>query len=278
MSFHLTRRAPLWLLACVMCGWSALLGAEVLTVGVVPQHNPTRLAEEWGPLLQRVAAVSGIQLRFRTAPDIPMFEERLAAGEYDLAYMNPYHYRLFSENPGYRALLHARNQALRGILVVRRDSPIESLAALEGAEIAFPSPAAFAATLLVRAEFAAQGHHITPRYVASHDSVYHAVIKGLYPAGGGVVRTLLSMAPEVRDQLRVIWTSQPYTPHPIATHPRLSEAQRSRLRDAFVALADDPLGRSLLDSLHIDGWQAAEDSDWADVRALQLDPEEGAKR
>ena len=62
-----------------------------LSFGVVPQQSATRLAEEWGPLLAEISRRSGVALVFKTAPSIPVFEERLAKGEYDLAYMNPYH-------------------------------------------------------------------------------------------------------------------------------------------------------------------------------------------
>ena len=61
-----------------------------LTFGIVPQQSASRLAEEWGPLLSELSRRSGVLLVFRTAPSIPVFEERLAKGAYDLAYMNPY--------------------------------------------------------------------------------------------------------------------------------------------------------------------------------------------
>ena len=45
----------------------------------------------------------------------------------------------------------------------------------------------------------------------------------------------------------------------------------ARVRDALVALADDPHGRALLAAIQFTGWVAAADADWNDVRALHID-------
>jgi phosphonate transport system substrate-binding protein len=212
-----------------------------------------------------------LDLKFGTAPDIPEFERRVAAGAYDLAYMNPYHYTVFSRDPGYRAFAKTKGQLLKGILVVREDSPIRSPGELAGATLAFPAPAAFAASVLTRAYLREQGIALTPRFVASHDSVYLGVAKGLYAGGGGVVRTFESIDPSVRDQLRILWTTKGYTPHAFAANMRVSAETVRRLADAMVAINQTEEGRALLAPLSMEGFEAAQDSDWDDVRALGLD-------
>ena len=97
-------------------------GAEnALSFGVVPQQSASKLAKLWIPILTAVGERAGVEIRFKTAPDIPTFEQRLARGEYDLAYMNPYHFTMFNQKPGYRALARARDKRIKGILVVRQD-------------------------------------------------------------------------------------------------------------------------------------------------------------
>ena len=71
-----------------------------LGFGIVPQQAASRLAEDWAPLLAEISRRSGVPLAFRTAPSIPIFEERLGLGDYDLAYMNPYHYVVFHAASG----------------------------------------------------------------------------------------------------------------------------------------------------------------------------------
>ena len=67
-----------------------------VTLGVVPQQSASKLAAQWGPLLRIAGERAGVDLVFKTATDIPQFEERCRAGVYDFAYMNPYHYTAVS--------------------------------------------------------------------------------------------------------------------------------------------------------------------------------------
>ncbi|GAB0149600.1 MULTISPECIES: phosphate/phosphite/phosphonate ABC transporter substrate-binding protein [Marichromatium] len=244
--------------------------ATELSFGIVPQQSASTLARAWVPLLEALGARAGVALRFETAADIPTFERRLAQGEYDLAYMNPYHYTVFARDPGYRALARAEGR-LRGVLVVRADSPLREVGSLQGATLAFPAPAAFAASVLIRAELAQRGIAFTPRYVASHDSVYRTVSVGLYPAGGGVVRTLEALDPPRRAELRVLMTTQGYTRHAFASHPRVAPEVVARVREAMLGLAADAEGRALIETLGMPRLVAAEDGDWDDVRALGID-------
>lgn len=240
------------------------------TFGIVPQQAASKLARLWAPVFDYLGRSAGLEIKFRTAPDIPEFERRLAAGDYDFAYMNPYHYTVFSREPGYRAFAKSKGKLLKGILVVRKDSPIQDPRGLSGATLAFPAPAAFAASVLTRAYLKRERIAFTPKFVSSHDSVYLAVAKGLHPGGGGVVRTFESLEPAVRDELRILWTTKGYTPHAFAAHPQVPEEKVKRLAEAMLAMGQNEDGRALLAPLGIKGFEAATDADWDDVRALGI--------
>jgi len=257
--------------ACL--GWQPLARAEAptLSFGIVPQQAASKLAEIWGPLFAEVGRRAGVNLVFRTAPTIPAFEERLGQGEFDLAYMNPYHYVVFHEAAGYRAFVKEKDRKIKGIVVVKHDSPYRGIADLAGKTVAFPAPAAFAASILPQAEFGRLGINITSKFVASHDSVYRAVAAGLQEGGGGIQRTFEAAPPEIRAQLRVLAETPAYTPHAFAAHPRVAPAVLARVKAAMIALADDEAGRRLLEPLAMQkGFAAAEDRDWSDIRALDL--------
>lgn len=242
-----------------------------MTFGVVPQQSASRMAELWTPLLRYLEQVSGVRLVFATARDIPTFERRLAAGEYDFAYINPWHYALYRGVPGYRALARERDRHLQGLIVVPADSPARAPADLAGATLAFPGPAAFAASVLPQAHLRRQRITYTARYLVSHDSVYLAVAKGMYPAGGGVFGTLQQLDPQVRARLRVLWTTPPYPPHALAAHPHVSPAVLAKVREALLAMDREPAARPLLQALALNGFAPARDADWDDMRALKLD-------
>jgi phosphonate transport system substrate-binding protein len=245
-------------------------GARNFTFGVVPQQSASELAKAWIPLFNVLSERAGFGLRFATAPSIPIFERRLAAGEYDFAYMNPYHYTVFSQKPGYRAFAREKGRRLRGMVVVRKDSALRELADLARREIAFPAPASFAATVLVRAELERLGIAVTPRFVGSHESVYLNVVRGVFPAGGGIPRTLQAMEPAVRDELRLLWSTKDYTPHALAAHPRVPADAVARLLDAMEGADAGAAGKAALQGVGFNGIEAAKDADWADVRGLGI--------
>jgi len=243
---------------------------KILTFGVVPQQSASKLAKLWTPIINELTQASGIRITFSTAPDIPTFEKRLSEGQYDIAYMNPYHYIVFHQSAGYQALAKARDKRIKGIIVVAKEGTIKQFSDLNNMTLAFPAPAAFAASILTQSDLMTNQVNFTPKYVSSHDSVYLTVAKGLYPAGGGILRTFNNISPDIRAQLRVFSTTAGFTPHAIAIHPRVTARQAELIQDALNALDKSDSGKKLLNSIKIKGFESANNEDWDDVRALQL--------
>jgi phosphonate transport system substrate-binding protein len=225
--------------------------SRIHTFDVVPQLTAAKIYTTWSPLLQRVGQESGLCFELRVSPTIPEFEQKLLKGEPAFVYLNPYHAVLAYQKQKYQPLLADSEDLLTGILVVRADSPIKSLDELKGQNVAFPAPNAFAASLLIRAELAKKKINITPNFVKTHSNVYRSVIGKDTVAGGGVNNTLDNEAPEVRQQLRVLFETPAYTPHPVATHPSISVAVRDRFLKAMLKLTQDEEGRKLLDGINL---------------------------
>lgn len=262
--------ASVWLLVTFFLQAERAWSQNTLTFGVVPQQPAVELASQWAPVLKMLTEKTGLTLDFETAKDIPTFEKRLAEGRYDIAYMNPLHYVEAHDTVGYAAFARESRALIQGVIVVPENSSVKTIQDLNGLRVAFPSPGAFAATVLPLAILKKQGVHVTPAYVGSHDSVYLAVSKGFFPAGGGIRRTFEKNPAEVRDTLRILWETPQYTPHALAALPRVSQADVAKLLAALIALNDDQKGRLLLERLHFKGFQAANDADWNDVRSLGL--------
>lgn len=251
---------------------SPISAKQQLKFGIVPQSSGSKLAQLWTPILIYLQEKTGYELEFATARNIPTFEKRLEDGKYDIAYMNPYHYTQVNAVAGYQAFAKAKEKRLKGIIVVQKDSNYRELKDLAGLEMAFPSNA-FAANQVPRAYFNQLGISIIPKYVASHDSVYRNVAKGRYPAGGGVMRTFNNTTKESRDNLRILWTSEGYTPHAFAAHPRVNSEAVQRLQQAMLDMDRDPVGQKLLKSIRLKGIESGNDKDWNDVRDLQIKDE-----
>lgn len=245
---------------CIGTSYSACLGAQVstkvYTFDVVPQFPAAKIYTTWSPLLQRIGQEAGLCFELRVSASIPEFEQRFLKGESDFTFLNPYHAVLAYQKKKYQPLLADTQDLLTGILVVRSDNPIKNLNDLKGKNVSFPAPNSFAASLLIRAELAKQKIDVNPVFVKTHSNVYRSVINKDALAGGGVNNTLDNEAPEVRQQLRVLYETPAYTPHPIATHPSVTSEVRERFLKAMVKLSQDEDGQKLLDGINLNKPQA----------------------
>lgn len=245
------------------------LAEQQYSFGIVPQTNGSKLSKLWSPILQYLENKSDIKLRFATARNINTFERRVGSGKYDIVYMSPYHYTVFHDKQGYNAFAKAKKKRLKGIIVVKKDSPYRSINDLENSELAFPSNA-FAANLVPRAVLSKANLSYSAKYVSSHDSVYRNIARGRYPAGGGVLRTFNNTSPEYRNQLRILWKSDGYTPHAFAAHPRVPKAAIEKLQRVLLEMEQDPEGKALLKNIRLKGIEQGTDREWDDVRALNI--------
>jgi len=239
--------------------------------GVVPQQSTLRTVQTWGPVVERISRETGKKIILKTSPDIVTFQRQLSEGTFDFAYMNPHHYISFHDKTGYNALVKAKDKRIKGILVVRKDNPAQSVEQLAGQAVVFPK-GAFAAQIMPEAWLKAQGIAVQVHYAGSHDEGYKKVSSGLYAAAGGVMRTFKGLDEITRGTLRVLWTSDGYTPHAIAAHPRVPATDADAVKQALAALDGDAGGQAMLKSLKLKGLEQASNADWDDVRGLGLTP------
>lgn len=247
----------------------------IISFGVGPQQSASELAKRWVPIFQYLSEKTGYDIQFTTAKDIPTYQQQAKEGFFDMLYINPYHYTLFNKSAGYDVFATEKDAKLVGVLVVRKDSPYNSVADLNGMNLAFPSPNAVTATVLPLAHFKENNISVTPNYIVSMDSVYRAVAKGLYPAGGGEQRTFNSLDPEIRSQLRILWSAEPFPAFIFAAHPRVPKDVVKRVQAAMLEIDKDPKGMELLKVINLKGIVSAKDSDYDSVRKLNLNIPDG---
>jgi phosphonate transport system substrate-binding protein len=259
--------------ACSSTGWAADTprAEQKYVFGVVPQFEQRKLFAIWKPIIDDLERRTGLSFDLVTTLKIQDFEKEFIQGNFDFAYMNPYHILKAVPAQGYIPLV--RDKApLRGVLVVRKDGPIRTVAELSGKVVAFPSPNALGAALLMRADLERLYHiKVTPLYVKTHSSVYLHVVKDLTAAGGGVQKSLQEQSPDIRDALRVLYTTRPLPSHPVAAHPRVPKEQREKVRRALLAMGADPEGNELLSRIPMKEITAASMDDYKEMQEWGLD-------
>lgn len=245
---------------------------RVYTFGVVPQFNAAHTVRIWRPALRQIEEISGLKFRLIGSDSIPAFEKEFSTGQFDFVYMNPYHFIRAERSQGYIPLVSDVGRKLYGILVVRKNSPIQSIQDLEDRVIAFPAPNALGASLIPRADLMNRfGIDIDPRYVRSHSSVYLNVVLGKATAGGGVQKTLEQQPAIVKDSLRVIYRTQEVISHPVAAHPQVPPEVRERVLQALLSLGKTAQGRKVLSGIPIKEIGAVTSADYAPLVDLGLE-------
>lgn len=251
MKTHVTVLLVLIAVTFSATGESAPVGKEY-TFGVVPQFEPRKIHAIWRPILDEIEEKTGFTLKLRGSTSIVNFEREFSQSAFDFAYMNPYHLLVANKQAGYMPLVRDVGRRLFGVLVVRADSTITSPSQLDGRRIAFPSPNALGASLLIRKELSDDfGLNISPVYVKTHDSVYLNVLLGDVDAGGGVQKTLERQREGSQKRLRVIHTTKKVAPHPVVVLPSVPEPDKLAVQKAFLELGQSSEGKQLLSRIPV---------------------------
>lgn len=256
----------------LLLGYGAASHSAEFSLGIVPQFDSRKIEEAWAPIAKEIELKTGHRIILRGSPTIPEFETRLYKGEFDFAYMNPYHFVQAHKSQRYTALLRDHAEPLQGIIVVRNDSTIKRVEELHGRKVAMPAPNALGASLIPRAEFARK-FKIAPEisYVKSHASVYRSVVAGTVDAGGGIDSTLEAESPSIKNQLRVLYKTIALPTHPIAAHSRIPASISKRFQEVILAYSESTEGRAQLSKVPILKIGIASTSEYKVLENMQLD-------
>lgn len=219
--------------------------AEIYSFGVLPQRSPLLMAQYWNPILDYVSRKAGITLVLRVARTAPESSNAVAAGEYDFVYSN----KIFNPKPGepvYRVILKPQDQPICGQIVTLADSPIKSLADLAGTEIGFPSATAFVGYGVPMDYLMRKGIAVTPVFGGNQEGIMGQLRVGKVMAAGVNDQIMRTFAGRENVPYRVLWESAPYHNLPIAVHPRIPAAIASAVSHAFIAMASDAEGGTIL--------------------------------
>lgn len=260
-------------LFCILLVFDASADSgRLYTVGIVPQFEVHRLHAIWLPILIALEKRTGLKFKLIGSPEIPAFEKEFLAGKFDFAYMNPYHILAANRNQGYEPLIRDNGNQLYGVMVVRKDSPVQDVRELDGKVLAVPSPNALGASLLLRTElYNLFKINLQLRNVRSHDSVYLNVALGLADAGGGVQKTFNKQPKQIKNSLRILYRTINVSPHPFAAHPRVPDEIKMRVREAFLAMGRNATGKNLLSRIPIKKIGPANMHDYEPLGTLGLE-------
>ncbi len=246
------------LLAVFLLGLPALAGPEekegkmTLFFGVIPRFNPHATYEYYQPLMDYLSRTTPYRFELRLSRTYKETIEELEKGVTDVAYLGGTTYALAKHRFGARALVKPRNaqggSTYRCCIIVRKDSPIRTIADLKGKCMAFGARRSTTGSLIPNYMLFSAG--VTPdrlkgtKYFRNHEEVAEAVLKGIYDAGA--VKDVVAWKYEAQG-LRVISMSEELPNAPIAAGPALSKEAEIALTNALLSIdGNSPPGKAAL--------------------------------
>jgi len=248
----------------------------VYVFAVHPLHNPERLFEIYGPIIDRLQAENpDLRFRLEASQDYASFERKLAGRQVHFALPNPYQ-TLRSEASGYRIFgKMGDDDHFRGIILVRRDSGIASLRQLKGKRISYPAPTALAATLMSQYFLQTHGLDVAKDtrsvYVGTQESVIMNVYLRLTDAGATWPVPWLAFLrehPEEASELTVKWQTGSLPNNGLVARDDVPSSVVRRVERVLFSLHEDPEGRRLLARIPLSRFEAASDRTYRPVRAF----------
>jgi phosphonate transport system substrate-binding protein len=263
------------ILAAILGPLSATRAAEQpYTFNVLNQRSIALTAQYWNPILIYVSKKSGVPLELRLAKTVQEGNALAEQGAYDFLFTNHF-FTPERDRLGFRVIVRPAGRGIRGQIVVPNDSPLKSLQELDGKEVAFPSPDAFAAFQLPMDALLKAKVNVKPVFTSNQEASFAQLKVGTVAAAAVNDTILERYARREGFEYRLLWNSEAFNDLCIMVSPKVSKEKVAAVRDAFVNMTNDPDGRRVLEAgaelLKIKdklGFMPADNRDYENYRAF----------
>ena len=238
----------------------ALQTAQVNYIFAIhPLHNSHRYFEVYQPLVDFInRSTKEFFIQLESSKDYAHFEEKLGKRRFHFALPNPYQ-SVQSLKQGY--LIFGKmgdDEQFRGIIVVRKDSHIQSLRDLRGKAISFPSATALAAAMMPKYFLKMNGLDVEKeadcRYVGSQESSIMNVFLGKTVAGctwPPPWKSFIKDHPEVDSAVTIQWQTDPLINNGLIVRDDVPERHRNIFADILFTLQKHQEGKEILNRINL---------------------------
>lgn len=258
------QRRFLAILAVLSCLATPSRADGPLAFGVLNQQSPAKTAEKWNPILQYLAAATGLSFQLKMGATVQETDAMMGRGEFDLVYTN--HNFLPQYDGIYRVIAKWSEKPIYGVIAVNADSSVRTLRDLAGKRIVFPSRSALVAYTVPAAALKEAGVAYEAVYAAHQEGALAQLRARQVDAAAVNSAFLTRYAAEKGFAYREVFVSEAYADLAVVVHPRLPKAQAEAIRNALLAMKTDPRAAGALQAAQFDGFAPATERDYDNVR------------
>lgn len=243
-------------------------------VGIHPLHNPKRLVEVYGPVVDYLNEnIPQAHFTLEASRNYEEFEKKLYSRHFDFAMPNSYQ-TVRALKYGYRVFgKMGDDEMFRGIILVRKDSGIRKVSDLKGKKVSYPAPTALAATMMPQYYLHTHGidvnRDIENLYVGSQESSIMNVLRGHVAAGATWPvpwKVFQQENPEMAAQLEVKWQTGTLPNNGWVAREDVPQALAENVGKALVALNKTQDGKGMLEKLGITRFERATNDTYKPVQ------------
>jgi len=228
-----------------------------LILSIHPYLSSTELYKRFSPLADHLSRELGRPVQISIADSYESHINAIGRGKADIGFMGPASFVKLTSRFGRVPLLAAfetkGSRTFRGVIVVRKDSPIKTLSQLRGKKFAFGDVNSTMGHLVPRYMLLKAGVDVKNLakydFLTNHDNIAMSVLSGNVDAG--------ALKKDIYDDyaqqgLSILATSGPMPDHIFVTRAGLSEDLVRKVSGILLSLKDTEEGRQVLVSIQKD--------------------------
>ena len=241
--------------------WAASASAQwqkkypVVKYGVIPVETQTSTTKTMDGFLKHAEKTTGVKWELYQATDYSGVMNALIAGQINLAWLSGFSYcQTYSDSKGGVEPLVAAaaidgSMGYNAVIVVRSDSPYKTIDDLKGKIVARTDPLSGSGYLIPTAAFRNMGKPVDEYFKSplsgGHVQSVLGVLKGTYDAaftwtskgdGFGNIRQMMNQGLLKREDIRIIWTSDPLPSPPVVIRKDVPADMRADMLKLFTGL------------------------------------------
>lgn len=229
-------------------------GEKELRFAIHPLHNPAKMTANYHPLMQYLEErMQGVKFDLETSRNYQDFEGKITSREPDIILPNPWQ-ALLAMKHGYEVIAIAGDPAdFKGLLLVRKDGGLRTVADLRGRTVAYPAATALAACIMPQWYMHTHGidvnHDISNRFVGSQESSIMNAVMGQAAAAATWPppwRAFQKEHPAEAAQLAVLLETPPLINNAVMVKDDVPDAVRQQVKELLVGMDKNAEGRAVL--------------------------------